>query len=390
MLAISKQDTIACEILMSSQCPPNVNFYHEKMQYSYLSRACLDNSTDIVRILVAAGCNIEFMARDITNVYPLYIALRQGNCSTSKILLDAGADMHKEYRTTNGSDLFFFAILRGNISILELLLERDSSLACKSCGSRTFTCNPVTVAASLGRLDIVKVLVRHGGKIDPWNEVLCPLHVAAYKGDIKTIGYLLDSGAKANNRFVHSSCLWYITKELTGWQTPLSMACAQGKIEAAMLLLTMGNASPTCEHNLCLKNCRFLEGTNKYPMLMNLFLLKGLPLAIRCECHSPCSLLDKAICKGQYNLVALLVAHGASPDWSCHEDSHRDLIPSFSKELVEVMYLAGMASQYNVQWPPSCRAMLQSIRWESKREIDNNPDTLQSVCMQSLRFSVAE
>ena len=388
MLAIKKQDTIACEILMSSMSPPEVNFFHEKMEHSYLAQACLDNSTDIVGILVRAGCNVEFMARGVTNDYPLYIALRQGDCATSKILLDAEADIHTKYKTTNGSGLFFFAILKGNMEILEMLLKRDSSLARTKCGSREFSCNPVTAAASIARLDMMKILVSHGGKIDCWDEILCPLHVAAFIGDVKIIGYLLERGAKANNRFIHSSQLWYITRELTGWQTPLSMACAQGKLEAAMLLLSMGNASPTCEHNLCLKNFAFMEAINKYPIVMNLLLLKGVPLATRCKCHGPCSLLDKAICRGHYNVAALLIAHGATPDWSCHEGTHHDLIPTFSDDLITAMYSAGMANKYSVTCPPSCRAVLQRLHWQLKGKVVKNPDTLLLASIQALRFEL--
>jgi ankyrin repeat protein len=82
-------------------------------------------------------------------------------------------------------------------------------------------------------IDVVKVLLANGAKVNARCEGFSPLQYAAYKGDVELCRLLLDHGANVNEMVIEP-----------GWpghgRTPLHWAVMGGHVEVVRLLLSRG------------------------------------------------------------------------------------------------------------------------------------------------------
>ena len=88
---------------------------------------------------------------------------------------------------------------------------------------------PLMLAAALGHIDIVGLLLDHGASIDDVTNLdsSAPIHLAALHGQSEVVKLLLDAGAPINDR------------NADGW-TPLELACKWGHLEVTRLLISRG------------------------------------------------------------------------------------------------------------------------------------------------------
>jgi ankyrin repeat protein len=110
----------------------------------------------MVRLLIERGADANATADNKTTV--LQSAVQGDNAEVVKLLLTSGADT--EATTPFDSTVITAAVLKGNEDILAALLARRPVLTHRDT---LFGFAPLHHAASNGRLDIVKMLLRAGG-----------------------------------------------------------------------------------------------------------------------------------------------------------------------------------------------------------------------------------
>jgi ankyrin repeat protein len=108
--------------------------------------------TDTVRVLLAAGADIN--SRDYLGSSPLSFAVSRNRTETVGVLLNAGAKTNFHH-TETGQTALIDAVVRGNIDIVRLLLEKGANVNEQDKEGR----KPVDWARRLNRVEI-EVLLR--------------------------------------------------------------------------------------------------------------------------------------------------------------------------------------------------------------------------------------
>lgn len=108
--------------------------------------------TDTVRVLLAAGADIN--SRDSMGSTPLTFAVSRNRTETVAVLLNAGAKT-EFHHTETGQTALIDAVVRGNIDIVRLLLEKGANVNEQDKEGR----KPVDWARRLNRVEI-EVLLR--------------------------------------------------------------------------------------------------------------------------------------------------------------------------------------------------------------------------------------
>ena len=110
-----------------------------------------------VRRLINAGENVN--ARNIERLTPLMIAAQKGHTNVIRHLLKRGANARARRNTHNTRSAIHFAIENGHVNAVRALVGH-SNLQAQNGNGR----NPLTMAASLHRPEIVRILIRSGAR----------------------------------------------------------------------------------------------------------------------------------------------------------------------------------------------------------------------------------
>ncbi|KAJ2997680.1 hypothetical protein HDV02_005244 [Globomyces sp. JEL0801] len=149
---------------------------------------------------------------NITGETPLHYAAAAGNLACVKILTEAGAELEKHSRTgLTPLEIAIAAPGSGRLDVIEFLISAGARL-----GSHIGGNPPLTVAVLTKRLDVVKLLVEAGADIDAKNhENYTAVHVAAIKGFVDIIQYLVSEGCELQTTNVHGQGPLYNAKTVT-------------------------------------------------------------------------------------------------------------------------------------------------------------------------------
>lgn len=101
-------------------------------------------------------------ARSIYGWTPLHVAAFAGNLEATKVLLDAGADVHARAKSRFKNTPLQVALLTGEYGTAKLLLDRGADPLVRQ--AKGFT--PMHEAAFLGRIDLIELLLAHGAELD--------------------------------------------------------------------------------------------------------------------------------------------------------------------------------------------------------------------------------
>lgn len=198
---------------------------------------------DEVRRLVAADPAVlnKRMSRNEGNATPLHFAVKMDRPRMVALLLELGADAlavdasgmpAAAYATTTGIDKAIMERIRTMTAAEILSAER---------GSRPARAGMLDLLAvlSLGDWDAAARLVRENPRLlGPDRVNAGALHLAAKRGDVAAVRWLLEHGAAPNALWAH-------------WDadvTPLHLTAFDGHVEVAKLLLAAG-ADPTIRDN---------------------------------------------------------------------------------------------------------------------------------------------
>lgn len=166
-LAIRNKHVDIAKTLLEHGADPN-------KRYFFGSEINLVNDLDFLELLLTFGANPE--SRDRSGLTPLMKAARQSSGISAVLLLlshgadvNASADERHDYRT-----VLHYAVLSGNISIVNLLLKQGAKLDCHPEKP-----SALDLAILKGDLEIVKLLIAAGADVNRSSPVIgSPLHVA--------------------------------------------------------------------------------------------------------------------------------------------------------------------------------------------------------------------
>lgn len=159
---------------------------------SVLYIAANQGRTEIVKLLVDAGANVEFKFHD-GNVSSLQRASWFGYTGIVKLLIDAKADV--QAKNNEGDTSLQWAAAAGRTEVVKLLIEAKAEVNLKNKDGYA----PLYLAAQRGHVEIVKMLIEAHGDVNEMNDRrVTILHWVAMNGDAAIVKLLLQASADPN------------------------------------------------------------------------------------------------------------------------------------------------------------------------------------------------
>ena len=208
--AIAMNDFEALTDAVSQGALINANdgFGHTPIHYS-----AYKGNTRFVDYLLRNGGNPNVRGRHLSS--PLHSAAWGRNMEVFELLLEDGADV--DARTDEGETPGMTAALRGEKEMLEILFALSADPHAKDIHGS----NMLDLAAAGGHKEIVQLLSEMGVDLNH------PLHVAAGLGDLKRVKVLLQNGYEVNQKDAFGA-------------TPLLISVVSGKTDVVEFLLSAG------------------------------------------------------------------------------------------------------------------------------------------------------
>ncbi|XP_014209663.1 uncharacterized protein LOC106640224 [Copidosoma floridanum] len=204
------------ELLIKNGADPNASY--NNCLYTPLHYAAKEGRADLVDMLLKKGA--KPMAMSSSNLTPLHLAVRSGHLQTvdvffrhginvasnpllhvaiefgfkdlSYYLIEHNADVHAQIM--NVGPLYVAAAV-GQIEIVELLLAKGVEIDVKD--TEGFT--PLLAAVDKGHKDIVELLLKNGADLHArTNTSATTLHIAATNGDAEMVDLLIKKKANVN------------------------------------------------------------------------------------------------------------------------------------------------------------------------------------------------
>jgi ankyrin repeat protein/L-ascorbate metabolism protein UlaG (beta-lactamase superfamily) len=176
------------------------------------------NCYGAVKMLVEKGADVNVQSE--SNTTPLHSAAAAGDTSIAGLLLEHGAVLDA-IDDAGWTPLSMAAL--SSIDMTRFLLEKGAAVNFKICTHpEPCTCQnnfmtPLHCAVQSGNVDIVKLLVERGAKINVQDEDgMTPLHSAIREGNQDIAMYILDKGAEIDMRDVRFSRTELHTAAITG------------------------------------------------------------------------------------------------------------------------------------------------------------------------------
>lgn len=218
--------------------------YVDVDQRSALHLASAGSHERLVGDLLIGGACVN--AKDKCGETPLHIAGAHGHDRVVSALLLKGADV--DVKDNMQRSPLHRAILGGHADVVQTLLSAGANAASRY---GRFEFSALDVAASLGKVDILRILIRHGADVNARHpNGMTVLHTAAFNNSTDVIKVLLEVGADVEVR------------DSVAGSTPLYGAAQSGSCDAMRVLLQHSaqvDAPTACEWRPLTIACRFLN-----------------------------------------------------------------------------------------------------------------------------------
>mmetsp|Transcript_59664 Transcript_59664/g.69726 ORF Transcript_59664/g.69726 Transcript_59664/m.69726 type:complete len:917 (-) Transcript_59664:132-2882(-) len=189
---------------------------------------------DMVKLLIEKGIDVNGADKD--KITALMEAAITNNVEIAKMLLDAGAEV--DAAAASGVTALWLAAGEGQIEALKLLLERQAD----ANNVRMDSITALMTASANGHAHAVNMLIAEGADVTAADaDGMTSLMNAAEFGSVEVINALI--GAKGEEDKGE-----YVNTVSTNGYTPLIIAAAHGKLDAATALLVSG-AKPDVKHD---------------------------------------------------------------------------------------------------------------------------------------------
>ncbi|KAI6181053.1 KH domain-containing protein [Aphelenchoides besseyi] len=158
----------------------DINAQIETNRNTALTLACFQGRTEVVRLLLSFGANVEHRAK--TGLTPLMEAANGGYTDVGALLLKHGADPNAPPVPTSRDTALTIAADKGHATFVSMLLNQGATIDVKNKKG----CTPLFLACSNGHLETVKILVKRRADVDALdNRKTSPLVAAFRKGFVK-------------------------------------------------------------------------------------------------------------------------------------------------------------------------------------------------------------
>ena len=147
-----------------------------------------DASPNALRLLIQAGANVNFAARDGSTA--VFRAAQYGNTDCLSVLIEAGADLDAINHI--GAPAIYVAAQNGHVACLKLLLDAKAKTDIQVKEGYS----ALHMAAREGDIECIEALLEAKATVNLTNQRMCtPLYFAAKHDRVNGLRQLLDAGA---------------------------------------------------------------------------------------------------------------------------------------------------------------------------------------------------
>ena len=336
--------------------------------------AAKTGQTEIIKTLIRHGAEPDL--RNV-GVEAILVALLGAHFDTLKFLLSVEA-----VRTgTDGPLLLCRAIFYGSdVAAVKWLLSHGVVLEREPKPAR----DPLLIAASNGKVEIVRLLIKYGAKIDLPHEHGAALFWASKKGHISVVGLLLERGVDVNrvSRIPHGSK-----------RTALTEASNGGHLDVVKLLLRHGADInwPNPENDS--PGPLYTASSRGHTDVVRLLIKSGAEVnGGDLDSRRNFRPLTAAVQSNHANIARLLLENGASPNANTFNALLYHATWNGSSEIVELLLEYGADPNYLGQtgWTPLWLASRGGHTEVVRLLLDNGADPNQSTMNSESLFRASE
>ena len=270
--------------------------------------SCTDpSSCEILSCMFENGGDVN--AKTFGNRTPLMTAAEKGQIKVVTYLIEHGVRStnsttsdYVNLRDDNGQTALHHAVQcfdPVSCEILSCLIEHGGDV-----NSTYDNCTPLMIAAERGQMKLVTFLIEHGANLDRRDkDDQTALHYAVCGSDVscEILSYLIENGAEVNAFTRHDNC------------TPLMLACKYGHLNAVTSLIEHGakvNLQDAFGNTAVYYALNYSDGS---PEVLSCLMRDRAAVNNACR-RDNCTPLMMACQYGHMNAVTFLIEHGANMD----------------------------------------------------------------------------
>ncbi|TYZ61590.1 hypothetical protein PybrP1_003466 [[Pythium] brassicae (nom. inval.)] len=273
--------------------------------------AAVRDQVDIVKMLLAAGANVNAKTAESDAYSCLHYCAELNREEVMKLLIASGADIRAT--TGAGHTPLHVAAIHGHVAIISLLIESSADPFAESGGQVSVP----HLAAAAGRLAVLQYLVDNGlaRDLDCEADGVTPLSLAAAAGHLEVVAFLLqwqDERGGADDELKLALRADALTCAIEGSHVEIvKLLCEQGRASIDML----ATKDTTALHIAAAIGSAEIVA----------YLLEAQHASVRARIGAGLTPLLYAATAGHARIVEALLAHGASVDEAVEHSSEPEL-----------------------------------------------------------------
>jgi len=206
------------QVLLDNKADINLK---DKSGSTALHDAARKGHESVVKILIKHGTNID--EKRNRGKTPLHVAVENNHENIVKLILENEGNVNS--KNEYGDTPLHIAVNKSvDLELIKLLLDNGADLENHNSAEKT----PLFQTLWEGKIDIAKLLLKHGAKKDGKTDDMSYLHWAASMGQREMVELFLEQGLDVNNK-----------NDKYGF-TPLHWASRNGKVEMVQFLILKG------------------------------------------------------------------------------------------------------------------------------------------------------